>query len=88
MLVCMEQVVLWSFPLEELEDVDCVLIIIDSEKVTTMRELDLIDTLDVERMVGRDCIRSLWVHGTISDHDGVELDSIRVRSHYVMPRRM
>ena len=88
MLVRMEQVVLWSFPLEELEDVDCVLIIIDSEKMTSMGELDLIYSLDVKGMIRCDCVGSLWVHGTISDHDGVELDTIRVRSHYVMPRRM
>ena len=88
MLVRMEQVVLWSFPLEELEDVDCVLVVIDGKKVTPMGELDLIYSLDVEGMIGGYCVGSLWVHGTISDHDGVELDTIRVRSHYVMPRRM
>ena len=71
MLMRMEQVVLWSFPLEELEDVDGVLVVIDGKKVTAMRELDLIDTLDVEGMIGCDCVGSLWVHGTISDHDGV-----------------
>ena len=78
MLMSMEEIVLWSFTLEKLEDMDTVFVVIDGEEMPTVGKLYLIDTFDVELVVGCHGVGPLRVHRTITNHYSVELDTVRM----------